>query len=280
MIDALLILADRTNPEVTRVLDALESDLPRWARSIEHRCTTETDQLPDALQADRAIVIGGDGAMIGQARRLIGRDIPIIGINCGRLGFLAPFDADSLHAEADTVFGDDPPVRRHMVMNVKVKTNATAASHAAVNDAVIMAGPPYRMIELAVRIGGVDGPDIRGDGMVVATPTGSTAHNLSAGGPIIGPGVDALVVTGLSPQSLAFRPIVLAADEGVELEVVRGSGQAPLVIDGQLVTTLAEGDRIAVTRHRDTVPFVVRSSEPFPTILQERMRWAISPRFR
>ncbi|HCA39505.1 MAG: NAD(+)/NADH kinase [Phycisphaerales bacterium] len=273
-----LVLADRNRAEVAAVLDDLDTDLTAWSASVQHTSTDDETPLPTKI--DLAVVIGGDGAMIGQSRRLVGLDIPLVGINCGRLGFLAAFDPEALRRFASEVFGPNPPVRHHMLMEVLHESSSGTQETIAVNDAVLTAGPPYSMIELALRIGGVQGPQMRGDGLIVASPTGSTAHNLSAGGPILGPGVDALVVSPLAPQSLAFRPIVMDAEQGVELEVVRGNEGTTLVVDGQQLAPLLKGDRIIVRRHHRTIPLVTRPDEPFWRILLERMRWAAPPVFR
>ncbi len=276
----LLVLSDPTRESVLTVLRDIESDLSIWGRSVHHETSAANTPLPDELEADVAIVIGGDGAVISQARRLIGRDIPLVGVNCGRLGFLAAFDPVSLREFADIVFGGTPPVRHHMVMQVTHESADGSLTTVAVNDAVITSGPPYSMIELALNIGTVPGPHMRGDGLIIASPTGSTAHNLSAGGPILGPGVGALVVSPLAPQSLAFRPIVLDADTGVEVELARGNEGTMLVLDGQQHSNLRKSDRITVRRHDRTFPMVTRPDEPFWRILLERMRWAAPPVFR
>lgn len=279
-IQSLLVLADQSRPEVARTLKQIEPDLNRWAKSV-HVLDINNEPLPNDLKADRALVIGGDGSMISQSRRLVGRSIPLIGVNCGRLGFLAAFDPSALRQFEDVIFGQQPPMRRHMLLTVRHELNGgETIQYLAVNDAVIRSGPPWRMIELAMFIGGVPGPCLRGDGLVIASPTGSTAHNLSAGGPIIGPGVDALVVSPLAPQSLAFRPTVLAAQEGLEVEVIQGNAGTTLVLDGQQVVPLGQGDRVSVHRADHGIEFITRPDEPFWQILLDRMRWAAPPVYR
>ncbi len=275
--DRLLVLADRSRDTVDVVVRELLPDLERWADTVLIESTSVASPLPDA---DVAVVVGGDGAVISQARRLVGRGTPLIGVNCGRLGFLAAFDAESLRRFAEVVFGADPPIRQHMVMEVVQERNGDRHAATAVNDAVITAGPPYSMIELSMLIGGVPGPNLRGDGIIVSSPTGSTAHNLSAGGPIVGPGVDALVVSPLAPQSLAFRPIVLEAECGVQLQVSHANEGTTLVLDGQVHSPVQAGDRILVHRLGSTILMVTRPDEPFYRILMERMRWAAPPVFR
>jgi len=275
-----LLLGDRDRADVSAVIDGIRRDLNVHVGGfVDDPCDTG-GPLPEDLDADLAIVVGGDGAVIGQSRRLVGRNLPLIGVNCGRLGFLAAFDHDALCEQAPVVFGEAPPIRRHMLLQVLHESDGATQESVSVNDAVITAGPPYRMIELALRIGGVHGPHLRGDGLIVASPTGSTAHNLSAGGPIIGPGVDALVVSPIAPQSLAFRPIVMDAARGVEIEVRHCNDGTTLVVDGQQQAPLKEGDRVQVLRHEQTIPMVTRPDEPFWRILLERMRWAAPPVFR
>ncbi|MCH2143105.1 MAG: NAD(+)/NADH kinase [Phycisphaerales bacterium] len=279
-LDNLLVLADRSRPEVDVTFREIQSDLPTWAHEVTI-LDADDSELPAGLVADRAIVIGGDGSMIAQARRLVGQDIPLIGVNCGRLGFLAAFDPMSLRQFEAKVFGAAPPMQRHLLLTVEHHTSeGLSGRYLAVNDAVIRSGPPWRMLELAMFIGGVPGPHLRGDGLVIASPTGSTAHNLSAGGPIIGPGVDALVVSPLAPQSLAFRPTVLAAQEGVEVEVIHGNTGTTLILDGQQDVALAPSDRVTVHRADQSIAFVTRPDEPFWQILLDRMRWAAPPVYR
>ena len=230
---------------------------------------------------DLAITIGGDGTVIGAARKLIDQDVPILGVNCGRLGFLAPFTAEALQAHADAVISSTPPCRTASVLAVTLtRADGSVLAEKAINDAVVNAGPPWRMLDVSLTIEGVEGPTLRGDGLVVASATGSTAHNLSAGGPILAPGTNGLVLTPLAPQSLAFRPIVLTLDAGLEITVNQCNAGTSLVLDGQVPLELHEGDCIAVSRHPHVARFVQRPDEPWWRILQDRMRWAIGPRLR
>ncbi|MCH2136920.1 MAG: NAD(+)/NADH kinase [Phycisphaerales bacterium] len=230
---------------------------------------------------DLAVTIGGDGTVIGAARELVDLQVPVLGVNCGRLGFLAPFDADSLATHADSVIRRDPPCRDAAVLSVTLmRADGTMVVEKAINDAVLAAGPPWRMLDVAMTIEGVEGPRLRGDGLVVASATGSTAHNLSAGGPILAPSANGVVVTPLAPQSLAFRPIVLTLDAGLELTIRQCNDGTALVLDGQVQLPLLEGDKIAVGSHAHRARFVLQPQEPWWQILQDRMRWAIGPRLR
>lgn len=202
-----------------------------------------------AARADRIIVVGGDGTLIGVARSL-GRDqIPLVGVNVGKLGFLAEFSIDELQAQFDAAVIDDSLISRRAILHVSVKNGGSPQrTHLAVNDCVIQAGAPFRMINLGVAINGEQLTDVAGDGLIVCTPSGSTAHNLSAGGPIVFPDVDAIVLTPLCPHSLTHRPIVL--ERGVEIDVfahATNEGTAA-IIDGQVSCPLRPGDRVVIRR--------------------------------
>jgi NAD+ kinase len=234
-------------------------------------------------ETDLAVVLGGDGTLLHQARRMIAAnaDIPLVGVNFGRLGFLAEFDLESLARHAKQIFGGDPSVRRSMMLSVAVsRRGKSIARHVAINDAVITAGPPFRMIELSITLDGDEGPVLSGDGVIVATPVGSTAYNVSAGGPIVAPGVEAMTITPLSPHSLAFRPLVLPSLSRLRIEVRRANEGTALVIDGQEHVQLREGDGVEVERHQREVSFVTNPDISYWRILLDKMRWAAPPTYR
>jgi len=228
------------------------------------------------------VAIGGDGTFIAIARRLIDRDVPIVGVNSGRLGFLAEFDPASLERHAAMVFGAEPLLRQRIVMQVGVRRadGSSVAPEIAVNDAVVTSGPPFRMIEARLRFGSDVGPDISGDGLIVATPTGSTAYNVSAGGPIVHPDVDAFVVTPNAAHSLAFRPIVVPSDMGISIEVVRANEGTTLVLDGHVNINLRTGDRVDIARYATKSQLVGNPDGSYWGTLLSKMRWAAPPNYR
>ena len=273
-----ILLADRTRPEVAAVLEVLEQDLRTMAEIIDE-FPADDSPLPDDLDADLALAVGGDGTLISQARRVVVHDLPLVGVNCGRLGFLAEFDPDTLRTHADVVFSASPPMRAHMLLDVSLSgpEGDLRAESLAVNEAVVTAGEPFRLIELGLTIDGSTGPDLHGDGLIVATPTGSTAYNASAGGPIVHPSLEALVVTPLAAHSLAFRPFLVGGDGTVEVTVRRPNPGTRLVIDGQSALPLGEGDRIRIRRHPAPVRFVVNPGTTYWEILLRKLSWAANP---
>jgi NAD+ kinase len=202
-----------------------------------------------AAEADRIIVLGGDGTLIGVARSLEADQIPLAGVNLGKLGFLAEFSVDELKNAFDQVMADATLIHRRLLLNVEVRQDQSVRDvHLAVNDCVIHAGPPYRMIALGVSINGEHLTEVRGDGLIVCTPGGSTAHNLSAGGPIVQPGVDAIIMTPLSPHSLTHRPLVIEREAVIDIVAERVNPGTAALIDGQVSCPLAPGDRVSVRR--------------------------------
>ncbi|MCA9289641.1 MAG: NAD(+)/NADH kinase [Phycisphaerales bacterium] len=276
-----LLLSRRSRPETQEVLAALPAAIAGYAEIVAD-IDVDDDPRPEINGADRAIVIGGDGTILSEARRFLDRDLPFIGVNVGRLGFLAEFDLDSLARHAAVVFGDHPPLRRCTVLAVTVRAADGTIRHdgVALNDCVVTAGRPFRMIELMLSADGAAGPVLNGDGVIISTPVGSTAYNVSAGGPIVHPAVDAIVVTPLAPHSLAFRPVVLPATAVLEIAITRPNESTSLVLDGQAALTLEIDDTVTIRRTPQHARLVVNPETSYWTILLEKMRWAAPPNYR
>jgi NAD+ kinase len=276
-----LLLANRSRPEIARVLDELRERLAPWA-DIAGEADTSDHPLPDDLKADLGVVVGGDGSLLSQARRMVDLRLPLVGVNFGRLGFLAAFDTESLLQHAATIFGPDPPITEHMMLAAAVYDAGGAARHSglAINDCVVTAGNPFRMIELRVSIDDAEGPTVSGDGMIVATPVGSTAYNVSAGGPIVDPSLDAVIVTPLAAHSLAFRPFVVCPWCTIRIDIARANPGTSLVLDGQVPVPLDVGQRVILHRHPKKARFVANPSTSYWRILLDRMRWAAPPSYR
>jgi NAD+ kinase len=247
----------------------------------------ETPPPPEADGADLVVVFGGDGTLLSQARRFAGRATPILGVNLGRLGFLAEFSLESLISQAAEIFGSAPLKLRDVSMIrtevARARGTGEAFSGDALNEVVVTAGPPYRLISLSLCIDGHVGPTLWGDGVIVSSPLGSTAYNLSAGGPIVAPDVDALAITPLAPQSLAFRPVVVAGTSTIELTLRRGNrdqaGQGTaLVLDGQTHVALDDGDVVRLHRGAPTLRFVQNPLSDYWARLTGKLNWAASPK--
>ncbi|RME40219.1 MAG: NAD(+)/NADH kinase [Planctomycetota bacterium] len=202
-----------------------------------------------ALGADRVVVLGGDGTLIGAVRSLQGEPIPLVGVNVGKLGFLTEFSMEEFRRSFDRIVTDETLVHRRTMLRVRVQSNGVKRDPViAVNDCVIQAGPPFRIIRLDIGINGEPLTELAGDGVIVCTPSGSTAHNLSAGGPIMQAGVDAIALTPLAPHSLTHKPLVIERDAVIDVRAAQVNPGTTVIIDGQISFPLEPDDCVTVTR--------------------------------
>lgn len=231
-----------------------------------------------AINADVVIVLGGDGTLISVARSMGNNQIPLIGVNFGKLGFLTPFSIDELVDNFDEVIGADAPVTRRTLLLAKVeraKDNSEFES-LCFNDCVIHAGPPFRMISLTVELDGRRLTQLDGDGLIVCTPTGSTAHNMSAGGPIVMAEVDGMVLTPLNPHSLTHRPIVINAECKLAVEVTQSNLGTTAIIDGQVQCPLREGDRVHIRAADLRASIVLNPRKAKWQSLVSKLHWGVT----
>lgn len=293
-----LLLVNHEKPDAVAVTPEIRSLITRYGRLLDERPADMSAPPGDVSEADLIVVLGGDGTLLTQSRRFASTGIPLLGVNRGKLGFLAEFDLPTLHDQAAALFGD-APLRTRQIHMLRAEVYEAGGGGAprfaglALNECVVTAGPPYRMITLTLRINGEPGPTVSGDGLIVSTPTGSTAYNVSAGGPIVSPDTDAMVITPIAAHSLSFRPIVVGGGSRVEFRMDRvnetyGPGErragpgrgTTLVLDGQTTTPLAEGERVVVVRDGNPVTFVTNPKAGYWTRLVKKMHWAAGPNFR
>ena len=279
-----LVIVNRSKPEAA----AAEAEVIGLVRAhgslVGVHDSRQPDELPAEAGVDLVAVLGGDGTLLGQTRRLLDRGVPMLGVNFGKLGFLAEFDLAGLRDDASAVFGSGTLVC-HEVRLLKAcvaRDGVERFEGVAVNECVVTAGPPFRMIDLAVRIDGGRGPTAMGDGVIVSTPLGSTAYNLSAGGPILTPDVDGIAITPIAAHSLSFRPIVVGGSSTIELALERVNedgrgGGTTLVLDGQVQCRLLAGDRVRIARDGRTVRFVRNRRASYWDTLIGKFRWAAAP---
>lgn len=244
-------------------------------------------QIQDILKdCDYAIVFGGDGSIIATSRSVANANVPVIGVNVGKLGFLAEFSVEELedffpHLTEGTVVIDKRMMLNCTVFNTdKDGKQKEVYCSAAINDVFITSGPPFRMIELRIF---VDSQPLAGcvsDGLIISTPTGSTAYNLSAGGPIISPMMNAMVITPICPHSLSFRPIVINANSNIEVQGLRVNQGTTVAIDGQISLGLSSNNIIKITRHTDDFHTVNNPLRNQWDTLATKLSWAEKPRYK
>ncbi|MBI1302996.1 MAG: hypothetical protein GC172_04310 [Phycisphaera sp.] len=275
-----LLIVNRAKSEAARTADTVRPVIARHSEVSEIESVDEP--LARETAFDIAVVVGGDGTLISQARRLLDFGRPIVGVNAGRLGFLAEFDAADLEKHAGLVFSASPPLRERVLLAVEVEhADGKRESGTAINDAVVTAGSPHRMIEMSLRIDDDDtGVDIVGDGVIVATPTGSTAYSASAGGPIVHPDVGGVTITPICAQSLAFRPVVVRSSDVVALSMRRVNDGTCVILDGQRQIALGTGDTVRMREHARKALFVANPSNRYWDALRAKMRWAAPPSYR
>ncbi len=292
MARSVLLLVNVDKPDAQAAVAEVRQLISKYARVIGELPAKVGEPLADGAQhADLIVVLGGDGTLLSQARRCAGLHIPLLGVNFGKLGFLAEFDMESLRDQAAFLFGDaELPERTVGLLKADIIPPGQSTprfSGSALNECVITAGPPFRTISLSMRINNEDGPTVSGDGLIVSTPTGSTAYNVAAGGPIVAPDVAALVITPIAAHSLSFRPIAVSVESRIELTMLRvnrggtfASAGTMLVLDGQVGAPLSEGDRVVVSLDSRPVRFVRNPKGGYWNTLTEKMRWAEAPRTR
>jgi len=242
-----LLVWNDEKPDAAAVLQRVRSLVSPHA-TIVGEVTAARLQSPPA-DVDRIIMLGGDGTLLGVARSLEAKPIPLIGVNVGKLGYLAEFSLSEIEKDIETLLNDDSLISRRMLLSIETwRDGALVSGGPAINDCVIQAGPPFRMITLGVDVNGEHLTDITGDGIIVSTPSGSTAHNLSAGGPIMQPDVDALILTPLCPHSLTHKPVVVAPDSEIEILASSVNGGTTIILDGQVSFPLHRGDHVSIRR--------------------------------
>jgi NAD+ kinase len=233
-----------------------------------------------ADRVDLVVAIGGDGTMLYAAQLVVGRPVPLLGINRGRLGFLADVSPTEMTASLDAVLaGQYEQDVRSLLAATLTGADGVARSCHALNDIVIQRYETGRMIELATWIGGAFVNSHGGDGLVIATATGSTAYALSCGGPIMHPHLDAVVIAPISPHTLSDRPIVVRRDSEIEVRLNgRSTSRAQVTFDGTLLGDLEREGRLVVGPARETVTLLHPHGHDYYRILRSKLHWGRSAR--
>ncbi|MEO7559331.1 MAG: NAD kinase [Nitrosospira sp.] len=230
------------------------------------------------VRADLAIVLGGDGTMLNIARKLAPFNVPLVGINQGRLGFLTDLSIDSMVETLGAMLDGQYVMERRMLLYVEVmRDNTSTFSALALNDVAVNRGIGGNMIEFEVRINGEYVYSLRSDGLIVATPTGSTAYALSAGGPILHPSLDLIALVPVSPHTLSNRPIVVEPDAIVEILMHR-TAVARVHSDSHSHFDLQEHDRVVVRRSPHEATLLHSSDHSYYRMLREKLGWSGLPR--
>jgi NAD+ kinase len=234
------------------------------------------DEMP--AEVDLVLVLGGDGTLLSMANR-IGRaahDIPILGVNFGSLGFLTEITRPELYGSLEAVLSGRAEHDERMMLRAEARRKGRAPDERVIlNDAVFTRTALSRMVELAITVGDQFVTSVRADGLIVASPTGSTAYNLSAGGPIVHPAMAAMVLTPIAPHMLANRPIVIPAGRDVHVQPGAGNGGAEVYVtfDGQWGCPLEDGDEVAISQALRPLRLVRATTRSYFEVLREKLKW-------
>lgn len=278
----LVLFGDPKKQNVATVIEEF-TDFVKGKVATVASCGIDECTAKMLSEADYAVVFGGDGTIISAARQLSQARVPVIGINLGKLGFLAEFSVDEIKEYFDQIAEGNAQIEKRMLLDCKVFGDGQAKEKfcsTAVNDVFITAGAPFRMIELKISVDGQSLADCFSDGLIVSTPTGSTAYNLSAGGPILSGKMEAMVVTPICPHSLSFRPVVINAGSKVEVVCVGVNEGTTVSIDGQNSSRLASGDAVKVQRQKCDFLVVNNPLRTQWDTLATKLRWAETPKYK
>ena len=244
---------------------------------IEHQtgCAVpqvETDKL--AAEVDLMLVLGGDGTMIATARMVGDHEVPVLGINYGGLGYLAEFRIEELYSALESILSGNYRLDRRVMLAVELRRGDDPPKTSRVlNDVVINKSALARIIEIETYFDHYYVSSFRADGLIVSTPTGSTAYNLSAGGPVVFPSMNAVVITPICPFTLSNRPIVVPDNAEIELLLKTDNEEVALTLDGQVGFQMEVGDRVVIRKSRTTFNIIQPSNRNYFDVLRDKLRW-------
>jgi NAD+ kinase len=261
---------------------ALAARLEPWLEQRVRIVGIDLEQKMDLsrTKADLTIVLGGDGAMLRAARQMGHNQIPVVGVNVGKLGFLTEFTEGEFHDRFEAVLRGEYHVGEHLVLEcTAADSQGRTEKHLVFNDVVVSAGPPFQLIDIDLTIDGEPVTTYSGDGLILSTPVGSTAHSLAAGGPILRQELEAVVITPICPHTLANRPLVDRADKEYELVVTRASRGAKLILDGQIQRPVRRQAPIRVRRAPVHFKLVRTEGHNYYRTLSDKLRWGGQPNY-
>lgn len=249
-----------------RIECVLEEDA---ARKLGRTGGLPRGEVPGA--SDLVVVLGGDGTLLSVADCAARAGVPVMGVNLGRLGFLTEIPVSEIFMTLDAFLGGAVDlISRRWMLEV---TSANGASH-CLNDVVVTKGALARMIEFTILVDGRDVATLKADGLIISTPTGSTAYSLSAGGPIIHPQVPAVVLTPICPHTLTYRPMIIPSESEVRVELLTGGEKVYLTLDGQRGGVLAQSDPLIVRRAGLELQLVASPRRSYYDLVKEKLSWA------
>lgn len=264
----LISAAERLRPIIRNYFEIVAEDLNDPAGLLHH-------------DADMAIVMGGDGSILRAARAMGREQLPVLGVNLGKLGFLADIQPDQLESSLQKITEGKYRTIDHLMMRCQVfEGNDLIADETGLNEVAILGGPPFSIQQVDLYVDAEFSTSYRCDGLIVSTPIGSTAHNLSAGGPILRKNLQAFVISPISPHTLTMRPMVDTADRVYEIVVTEPNESTSVVLDGQVLASLESRHRVRIERADSVFRLIEIEGKGYYRTLREKLGWggAIDPR--
>ena len=244
---------------------------------IEHETGCAVHQVESeklAAEVDLMLVLGGDGTMIATARMIGDQEVPVLGVNYGGLGYLAEFRIEELYSALESILSGNYRLDRRVMLAVELRRGTEPPKTSRVlNDVVINKSALARIIEIETYFDRHYVSSFRADGLIVSTPTGSTAYNLSAGGPVIFPSMNAVVITPICPFTLSNRPIVVPDNAEIELLLKTDNEEVALTLDGQVGFAMKVADRVVIRKSRTTFNIIQPSNRNYFDVLRDKLRW-------
>jgi NAD+ kinase len=274
----IFLLGNANRPGVREEAERLLPFLEQHSEIVVHDLFQTEDLSTRA--ADLTLVLGGDGAILRAARQMGYRQTPVLGVNLGKLGFLADLSPEELRSCFPQVVQGDYRVTQHLMFECVVQGPGGGRCFLGLNDVTILAGPPFHMIDLDLLVDRETVSHFSGDGLIISTPIGSTAHNLSAGGPILGQELSAFAITSICPHTLTSRPVVDSADKEYTIEMRRVLPGTTLVVDGPENIPLTLLHRVTVRRAPVTFGLVKVRGRSYYQTLRDKLHWGTPPAYR
>lgn len=267
-----LILGNGDKPHVPVQADIIR-DLLKKSGSVIDRFDLSGETSVEDHQADLALVLGGDGAILRAAHQMGRNQVPVLGINLGRLGFLAELGPNEFCDVFPAVLAGHYHVSRHVMLECRVQTAKGLDVYRVLNEIVISAGPPFRITEIELAIDGDSVATFNGDGLILSTPIGSTAHNLAAGGPILRQTLPAVVITPICPHALTFRPLVESSDREFTLRCPDATDGTMLIIDGFFQFPMKQIEYVTLIRSEVDFLLARIPGRSYYRTLTEKLAW-------
>jgi NAD+ kinase len=258
------------------VLASITSDSARELAGATH-----VDEREIAKRADLVVAIGGDGTLLHAARNVAARNVPLVGINRGRLGFLTDVSPEHMREALDAILSGDYLSERRLMLAATIGERIKTGALFALNDIVLQRGDTGRLLDFTTDVDGAYVNTHRGDGLIVATPTGSTAYALSCGGPIIQPNVDALAMVPICPHTLSDRPLVLPSSSEIRVTLDNAGGsEAHVVCDGESLGRMSAGDVLTISLAKQAVTLLHPRDYNYYELLRSKLNWGRASRDR